>query len=193
MPFSYFGAMFYKLVKWLLVAAVLFCLVLVLGLSMGWMGLQKIPLVFKSWILFTGLFIFYLTRKKTDRATWLIWPSLLVHLLVLPVAIVMVLAIGNETLAYNYWFLLNLVMVVFLGIAWILLVSGLTMPALPKVSLMLASLAYVVILCLHMAGKFNNGKIVLFFGVFLFLATVLLIFFAIKKPVPATPDVPAGE
>ena len=179
--------MFYKWVKRVLLLSVTITLVFALGLGLGWMGLQKTVFALQLGLITTGLFVFYQTRRQKVKQAWIKAPALAAHIFSLPVALFMALALGNETWAQQYWFVVNLVMIIALGITWLLLLLGLPLPALARGVLVLVSGIYLVLLCLHMGGAFNNGKIIFFSGLLIFPGTIVLIFLGIKKPQPGPP------
>lgn len=173
----------YKWIKWLLWLAVLVSLVYTLGLALGWFGLQKTLFVFQLWIVTTGLFVFYQTRREKAGKSWIALPALIAHFLSLPAALLLAYAVKSEAFAQHYWFLLNLILVIFMGITWLILLVNLPLPGLTRGFLLMLSVLYLVLLCLQMAGMFNNGKLVFFSGIVLFPASIALVLFGIKKPV----------
>jgi hypothetical protein len=184
-----FDPMFYKWVKRLLWLAIVVSLVSAIGLAAGWIGLKQVPLVVQLFLLTIGLFVFYQTRKGRVNQAWLSLPLLVAHVLALPVAILLVIAVKNEQFAHNYWFMANMAMVVLVGLVWLALLAGLRLPVLAKGALMLLSAAYTVLLCIQMAGMFGNGQVIFFSGIFIFLLNIAVILLVIRKPV--VPEAPA--
>lgn len=180
--FSYFGAMFYRWVKRVLLLMVAMTVFLALAIGMGWLGLEKTLLLISFTMITTGIFVFYRTQKEKVRQAWMRGPALVVHYLSLPLTLLMVLVFRSEQMAHNYWFMVNMAMLVALGLAWLVMLVSLPLPGFARALVAVLSAVYLVLLCLHMCGYFDNGKTIFFGGMLIFTVTILMVIFGIKKP-----------
>lgn len=177
-----FGPMFYNIVKLVLVLAILFSCIMVLGIFSGWIGFGYVLFTIKTVLISFGLYIFYKTRLSVKRTNLLHKnASAITHFLILPVVIFAIFTMSNENLSQHYWFYLNALLVLFTGIATIDLFAATPMKSPVKALLILIILTITTLLILHMSGKFENGSVILYAIAALFLLGTIFTFTALQK------------
>lgn len=175
--------MFYKIVRVAVYLSGIFSLVLFMGLAMGWFGLDKILFSFQTLLITVGLFSFYNSRPFPTKNVAIKYLNLLVHFLALPAAVIAALCVKGEDLALNYWYFINLTLVVFLMINLVTIILRSGINAMLKLILSVLGIVFSILILLQMAGKFNDGKIILYGAVAFVFITALAVFFGSQKRV----------
>jgi hypothetical protein len=173
--------MFYKIVRIAVYLSGIFCLVMFLGLGLGWFGLDKVLLSFQSLLITVGLFSFYNSRPFQTKNQVIKYLNLVVHFLSVPIGVVAAMCVKAEQLALNYWYWINLTMVIFLIINLLTTVLKSGINPIFKLAVSLLGLAFSVLILLQMSGKFNDGKIILYGAVSFVIITILAVFFGGQK------------
>lgn len=180
--FCMFEAMFYRIVKLISGGAALLSAVMVIGLIAGWFGVESILLVIQILLITFGLFLFYKSRSKKERKNSLIKLLMVaVHYLSIPACVLLVFAVKNESLAQNYWFILNAILIAFAGFVVIDLIVSLPINSIVKNTLGFLFFVLTIGLLLQMAGKLNQGQLILFSLAGMFVLTTLVVLFSGKK------------
>lgn len=173
--------MFYKIVRIALLLLGLFCLVLFAGLGMGWFGLKNLLFAVQILLITIGVFAFYQSKPIQTKNVVLKFINLFVHFISIPVAVLAAICVKSEDFAGHYWFWINLMLVVFLGVNLITILIKSGINALPKMILSFITTVFSVLVVLQMAGKFSNGKLIMFGAAGVVLATIIAVFFGSGK------------
>jgi hypothetical protein len=173
--------MFYKIIRITVILAIIFCLVMFSGLGLGWFGLGKILFSFQALLITVGLFSFYNSRPFQTKNQLIKYCNLIVHVISIPAALVAAICVKGEDLAVNYWYWINLILIVSLmiNLVTIILKSGIN--PLLKLIISFIGIAFSVLILLQMAGKFNQGQIIMYGAVAFALLTILAVFFGGQK------------
>ncbi|HYG49701.1 MAG TPA: hypothetical protein VD905_02310 [Flavobacteriales bacterium] len=173
--------MFYKLIRLLVLLSAIVSLGMLLGMAMGYLEFTSAPLAFQSLIVATSLFLFYQSRAAMSKNSLHKMLNLVVHLTVIPLGIVGALCVTSQSLAVNYWFLVNMLFVVFLTLTLINIIAASGIKKGLKLAVIGAALAFATIVLLQMSGQFNHGKIVLFGALVLTLLAIVAVIAAPGK------------
>lgn len=173
--------MFYKLIRLLVLASAVLSLGMLVGLAFGYMGPSYAQITFQLILVSTSLFLFYQSRPTLAKNTLHKLINLIVHIAVIPLGIFAALCVTGESLATNYWFLINLVFVIFLTIALINIIAASGIKKGLKLLVIACSLVFAAMVLLQMSGKFNHGKILLASALAFTLLTIVAVIAAPRK------------
>ena len=174
--------MFYKIAKYLVIASIIYWLFLGIGILAGWFGLQQTGMFLMLGVLNVGLYIFYATRPERSGNAMVFR---LVHYLSLPAAIAGVLVFKGYLDVIQYWKPVNLILITLLYFPLLIIIASTTVNKLFRYFLAVYFLALFILCLLHMARKFENGRLLIILMVAGIIAAIVMVMMSKSKEVSA--------